>query len=261
MWHEILITDLTRMKEERVCIGGIDHKGNCIRPVLAYPDTILESHLYINGEVAIRPRAVITLNLEEPRERKLPHSEDYIWIDPNQIECLRLTDEMTWQNVLQRTKSVDAESVFNTPLTKNKYVSPGDGVRSLGTIKAKSIDSVGFYRQEIGSDKRDKFTLNFTDASEQVFKQIPVTDLAFRYYLLDYVRRGWHPRRIRENLEIKLALAEVWLRLGLTRPYRKADNAPTWCYLQITGIYTFPDYLDGRCFADFQPNPSVAQSK
>jgi hypothetical protein len=27
----------------------------------------------------------------------------------------------------------------------------------------------------------------------------------------------------------------------------------SWCYLQVNGIYTFPDYLEGKCFADFLP--------
>jgi len=37
----------------------------------------------------------------------------------------------------------------------------------------------------------------------------------------------------------------VYLRLGLGRRFRG------WHYLQVNGIYTFPDYLQGRCYADF----------
>jgi len=33
--------------------------------------------------------------------------------------------------------------------------------------------------------------------------------------------------------------------IGLTRPYEG------WCWLQVNGVYIFPDYLEGRCFADF----------
>ena len=28
---------------------------------------------------------------------------------------------------------------------------------------------------------------------------------------------------------------------------------PERCYLQITGVYTFPDYLEGKIFTDFAP--------
>jgi hypothetical protein len=38
------------------------------------------------------------------------------------------------------------------------------------------------------------------------------------------------------------------LRIGLARLWEKF---PDRCYLQITGIYTFPDYLRGRTFTDF----------
>ncbi|MGI6627904.1 MAG: hypothetical protein ACOX4K_06115 [Bacillota bacterium] len=40
----------------------------------------------------------------------------------------------------------------------------------------------------------------------------------------------------------------VFFRIGLARGW---SRYPDRCYLQITGVYTFPDYLDGKCFADF----------
>ena len=48
------------------------------------------------------------------------------------------------------------------------------------------------------------------------------------------------------------AAEEVFLRLGLTRPW---EEHPDRCQLQVNGVYTFPDYLDGRCFADFIEQP------
>jgi hypothetical protein len=35
---------------------------------------------------------------------------------------------------------------------------------------------------------------------------------------------------------------------------------PERCYLQITGIYTFPDYLKGRTFIDFRTKDNVSLS-
>jgi hypothetical protein len=40
----------------------------------------------------------------------------------------------------------------------------------------------------------------------------------------------------------------TFLRIGLARHW---DKFPDRCYLQVTGIYTFPDYLRGRNFTDF----------
>lgn len=59
--------------------------------------------------------------------------------------------------------------------------------------------------------------------------------------------------KIAAQLQWWFQKAETWLRLGLTRPWQPADEDRAWCFLQVTGIYTFPDYLHGACFADFAP--------
>jgi hypothetical protein len=50
----------------------------------------------------------------------------------------------------------------------------------------------------------------------------------------------------------------VYLRIGLARHWHPDHEQPkNRCYLQITGVYTFPDYLGGRCFADFPPQTAA----
>ena len=82
-----------------------------------------------------------------------------------------------------------------------------------------------------------------------------MTDLAFRAYL------DW----LRVNGEIPAILAAQ----RLTKALRAADRLHVlvgltlgdWeehlgrCFLQVTGVYSFPDYLAGRCYADFFPPP------
>jgi hypothetical protein len=46
----------------------------------------------------------------------------------------------------------------------------------------------------------------------------------------------------------------VALRIGLARGW---ERHPDRCYLQITGVYTDPDYLSGHCYADFYRPPEV----
>lgn len=48
--------------------------------------------------------------------------------------------------------------------------------------------------------------------------------------------------RIREQLQE----TDCYLRIGLTREY----NGNLW--LQVNGIYTFPDYAKGMCFMDYK---------
>ncbi len=255
MWQELIITDVTRMKDDRVCIAGVDRKGNCYRPLLSYPEFLCEHHLYdTDSSVMIRPRAVVNLFLEPISTLKPPHNEDHLWRNQNQVEFLRLPDESVWRTVMERTAHESVEAIFHAKIHKNKYIAPGDGERSLGTIKPISIDKLGFYRLKFGDVESDKFSLNFTDSTGVTYKQIPVTDLSLRYYIQHLrTQKNYHPARIRSIIEQKFSASEVWLRLGLTRPFQKTDNDKSWCYIQVTGIYTFPDYLNGACFADYFP--------
>ena len=63
--------------------------------------------------------------------------------------------------------------------------------------------------------------------------------------------RGAAARAVRQRL---ITAEDVFLRLGLTRPW---EEHPDRCLLQVNGVYTFPDYLDGRCFANFIERPQV----
>jgi hypothetical protein len=51
------------------------------------------------------------------------------------------------------------------------------------------------------------------------------------------------------------AADHLHLRIGLTRPWGERGDR---CFLQVNGIYSFPDYLDGRSFADFAPAAPLA---
>jgi len=64
----------------------------------------------------------------------------------------------------------------------------------------------------------------------------------------DYLHEVDYPEVMKREWFVKGS--EVFLRIGLARGW---DMYPDRCFLQITGIYSFPDYLDGRTFADFAP--------
>jgi len=49
----------------------------------------------------------------------------------------------------------------------------------------------------------------------------------------------------------------LYLRIGLTRGWGEYRDRR---FLQITGVHSVPDYLDGRCFADFAPVLTLAGS-
>ena len=85
--------------------------------------------------------------------------------------------------------------------------------------------------------------------------QLTVTDLAWRYYN-DYQReKGSTLQEISSVLTSALKSSEVYLRIGLARGWEKF---PDRCFVQITGVYTFPDYLNGQVFADLIPGANAA---
>ena len=124
---------------------------------------------------------------------------------------------------------------------------PGAGTRSLGTIADVNIQGV-----DIDNYKgRRKFRLTFTDASGKTYLNLPINDLTFRQYLQNLIDTLDNETRAeRASMEALLSFDRIYLRIGLARPY-SIPNYPFACWRQITGIYTFPDYLGGKTFGDF----------
>ena len=53
------------------------------------------------------------------------------------------------------------------------------------------------------------------------------------------------------TLETLRQVSRIYLRIGLARP-TWIGHYPETCWVQITGVYTFPDYLDGRNWSEFK---------
>jgi hypothetical protein len=70
----LVITDLTRMGGDRVCLAGVTRDGVCVRPELPRGH-FTESWLYANGEPVVSPFAAIEFQLLQPMPRR-PHTED-----------------------------------------------------------------------------------------------------------------------------------------------------------------------------------------
>ncbi|HLI51784.1 MAG TPA: hypothetical protein VKU87_08305, partial [Thermomicrobiaceae bacterium] len=66
-------------------------------------------------------------------------------------------------------------------------------------------------------------------------------------------RRDIAALRVRERINRS---REIYLRLGLSLPFQPR-GAEARCYLVITGVHTFPTYLDGR-WADYYPTTRQA---
>lgn len=246
MKKPIVITDVTRMQNNHVCIAGYDQHGHCLRPVLL-PPGIHESTLYAGPRPIIYPSAKVEFDFTAPVSQP-PHTED-IRYDPASVRFIERQPEERWHKLLAATLSNNVSAIFEQPILSDPghYVMDGTGPRSLGTIKPRDILQVIYER---APDDKWQYRLRFSDG-EQSWR-LTITDLRWRYYCDQQRTQSREPHAIAASLLKVLQSREVYLRVGLARGWQKY---PERCYIQLTGIYTFPDFFEGRAFADFLPYP------
>jgi hypothetical protein len=241
MKRELVITDVTRMQEGRVCVAGYDRQRNCVRPVLA-PPGIHESSLCAKKKPIVFPFALVEYDLLD-HIPKPPHTEDWRY-DPASVRLIKKLGEKEKRETLERLCFPGVDAIFGTPIisAQGHYVLDGQGTRSLGTIRPRQILKV-IHEQR---DDAWKYRLWFVNG-ERMTWHLTITDLAWRYFC-DSQRQTRSAEKIVSELTAKLEASQVYLRIGLARGW---DKHPDRCYLQVTGVYSFPDYLEGRTFADF----------
>ncbi len=249
MKTNVTITDLTRMSGDKICVAGYADDGTCVRPIFNHRN-FTEDWLWMYGRVIIRPFSRVELNLIAKRPEP-PHTEDWL-IDPLHRVPLGEMPVGDRAEFMSGMADQTVESIFGAFLeyrTSNSvrmacWIRSGDGERSLGTIRPRNLWKIHHYLNENG---KWEYRITFFDSSGDAY-DLPVVDLAFRYYL-NRLREspGMSAQLASHDLTTNLRKREVYLRVGLSRHW---DLHPDRCYLQITGVHTFPDYLDGRCFAD-----------
>lgn len=249
METKLIVTDVTQMGGSRICIGAISENWETIRPVLPYPG-IDDSFLYFEDQKVIRPFSRITLELFNHTEDP-PHTEDW-GFDPEIRDYRGELPEEHRINFFERILDPSVESIFGTKIHEEKnrfFIKYGTGVRSLGTIKVKELDEINI----INSFGIYWYSISFRDNSGKQYC-MNITELSFRYYVKHLIRQGYNYfPKISEMIEEKLVNCDIYLRIGLGRRWHPDNSQPkNRCYLFITGLYSFPDYLEGKCFADFQ---------
>jgi hypothetical protein len=245
MKQHIAITDLTRMQGPKVCIAGYTKDGRCLRPVIPFQG-IQEWFLRKDDCLIIRPFAVVELDFLRPVPQA-PHTEDWE-IDHfhRRLVVAQLPEEKK-RRLMDRTASPSVAAIFGAHIRDDFgfYIQTGEGERSLGTVRPAEVSQV-VYEPKAGG-KWD-YRLVFKDQAGETYR-LAVTDLAYRC-CLDYGRLqvGYPVDEMIARLARLLNGRDSFLRIGLARQW---ERFPDRCYLQVTGVHTFPDYLRGRSYADF----------
>jgi hypothetical protein len=235
MNRTIIVTDLTRFRNpEIVCIAGIDeNSGECIRPM---PYLALSECQRLN----VLPGAKLTGSFTPSPDRTGPHQEDYRY---ERLRFLGPSSSEEFKSALGQGLYESVEEGFEITLRNNQKHIPTDHEvqRSIITARISPSDT------EIVEDSYNpgKIKLNFRDQSFSEFRYIGITDLGFHKYALQHHSRN-ELRTI--NTMIK-AQEEVYLRIGLSREYQPPHDKRKGYWLQVNGIYTFPDYNEEiRCY-------------
>ena len=259
MTTALTITGVTRMNNSKVCISGVTNDGKYIRPVTL--GGIHESWLTISeynqmGEyepVFLRPFSKVELELAQT-EIKQPHTEDRL-IVANQIGYSGLLPKDQREGFLERITDPFVADIFGANIHRHDescYVLEGEGERSLGTVKASEIKYVSVLENGNGC----KCRIRFRDGNGDYYN-LPVTDLSLLNYLNHLKNiQGIACGKIGLDLKSFFNNATTYIRIGLGRGYHyNQEKDQNRCYLLISGIYTFPDYLEGRCYSDFEITP------
>lgn len=233
---EILITDLTYMRNG-VCIAGIDIKtGKNIRPVLNFEHI---RHEYVE-EKNIAPCSVVKFNVVQRENIKKPHIEDVIFISED-TEFIKAITQKEWKNYLDKYSSNSLQLAFNNCIIENKGIPPLSDCGSLAIVKAQDI-RVNFFDSDADAVLPFKCRISFHCSDNRY--HLPITDLQFIDYCSELFDRGDSRQTVKAEIERVINEGGyIYLRIGLTRPFRKAVDADELCYLQINGIYA--EILDG----------------
>jgi len=241
----VIITDLTRMGGNRVCIAGVTSDYRTIRPEFER-GVLTEDWLFDGaGKIVIRPFARVRLDLLKNCPAP-PQTEDWL-VKPDVKHNDGLLNSNERKTLLQKILDPNVATIFGAEIHREPgfFIRENEGNRSLGTVKVNYLEDVIHRCYDGNWDYR----ISFYDQAGVSYR-LKVTDLTFRAFV-NYLRetQGLECDAIGSMLASKFRKSDVFLRIGLARP--TWEKHPHCCYLQINGIYSFPDYLEGKCFADF----------
>lgn len=233
--RRLVITDVSRIKEDIVCIFGVDGEDNHIRPVIPY-ELVNKKYLFDEeGNYIVKPFSIIELDLIRHYPNP-PHNEDYILNPCSRPVLVRNLDEDEAEDFLESILDGNVESIFESEIINKRYIIHDDSPRSIGTVKVKKIDRFIFN----SSNNRPRIV--FWDESMKKY-DFPVTDCAFIEYYRNCIRHNISSQQLNHQLKTFFNKNIVYLRAGLTRKFGNYNH-----HILATGIYSFPDYKNLKIY-------------
>jgi len=227
---DLIVTDLTRFsKDDIVCIAGIDVKSKqCIRP-LPYLEKATCKKL------KLLPGAILEGEFIKPKGVDKPHTED---MNYKGLAFKGPCTSEEFESVLKATAYPSINEGFDNKVPiGTKVISPADPPsRSIITLNLKP-NQIEIVRNAFDPKS---LRLNIMDNDGRKYTYLSITDLGF--HNLAVVKQK-DPNYTDELNEFIRNQKKVYLRIGLGRRYKNPTDGRDGFWIQVNGIYTFPEFL------------------
>jgi hypothetical protein len=224
---DIIVTDLTRFSnDDLVCTAGIDVKSKqCIRP---WP--------YIKKDMCkklkILPGAILSANFTKPANVSKPHTEDAHY-DKLVFKGPCTSEE--FESVLRSSLYPSINEGFEGKVPGGAKVIPPSNPpsRSIITLKLKTTQI------EIVQNAFDakNLRLNILDNDGRTYSYLSITDLGFHN---SYISKKTDPDELNDYVR---GQKKLYVRIGLGRRYKNPTDGRDGFWIQVNGIYTFPEFM------------------
>ncbi len=230
---KIIITDLTRFKnQDKVCTAGVAKDGTVIRPMpYLSADKCRELDIHPGGIL----EGKFTL-----RNNPAPHLEDANY---SKLTFKGACSKAEFRSALEKTLYESMSEGFGVEVRSKDKCLPAENlpIRSLITIKV-SPSTFSVVQNQFN---RSQMKAHLSDGGGVELSFVSVTDRGFYDYAIQHKDDSREFAKINQFIQRQ---EELYLRIGLSREF-KADDGRNGYWIQLNGIYTFPDKLDYiRCY-------------
>jgi len=222
----IVITDLTRFSNPHlVCIAGIEPTtGQCIRPM---PYLGRAQYLALN----LLPGSILLGEFSPVPNGINPHREDTHY---QHLESIGICHTAVFKSLLENDLSDSIATGFDIAGHHRYIPLQHQIIRSIITIK------VNPHHVQIvkNSYRLNSGRLKLHDPSGEEEFYFSITDLGFHRLIETHLKQN-NLHKLNSFIHEQ---SEMYLRIGLSRAWQKPDTDEHGFWLQVNGIYTFPNY-------------------
>jgi len=225
----LIITDLSRFTNPAiVCIALVDpESGVCYRPLPYLTSSQCKA-------LNIQPGTIISGDVSLKPDNVKPHIED---ANCEGLKFVGTSSADEFKNVLLQTLSPGASAGFGVQFENGQKFIPHDTPPATCSIITLKIEPA---KLAIFEDryKPGKIKLSFTDSDGHRLQYLSITDRGF----YDFAMTHQHDSELGKVQKLIHKQEEIYIRLGLSRCFEAPDGRKGY-WLQINGLYSFPDYL------------------